>query len=74
MFAFSLQSYDTDREDVNVSMLNDYTGAALKLESSTYEESRVLKVAKLCSAVHCGNIDHPKGKTFTLLYRICVTL
>ena len=55
-------------------MLNDYTGAALKLESSTYEESRVLKVAKLCSAVHCGNIDHPKGKTFTLLYRICVTL
>ena len=66
IFFFSLQSYDTDREDLNVSMLNDYTGAALKLEASTYEESRVLKVAKLCSAVHCGNVDNPKGKTFIL--------
>ena len=42
-------------------MLNDYTGAALKAEASAYEESRTLKVAKLCAAVHCGNIDHPKG-------------
>ena len=55
------QSYDTDREDHHVSGLNDYTGGALKAEASAYEESRTLKVAKLCSAVHAGNQDHPKG-------------
>ena len=53
---------DTDREDVVISNLNDYTGGLLKTETATFDETRTLKVAKLCSATHCGHQDHPKCK------------
>lgn len=59
---------DTDREDVVISNLNDYTGAILKAETSTFEESRTLKVAKLCTANQCGCQDNPKSKYFKLQF------
>ena len=52
---------DTDREDVIISNLNDYTGGQLKAEASTFDTSKSLKVAKLCTATHAGHEDNPKG-------------
>ena len=52
---------DTDREDVVISNLNDYTGGKLKAETAAYDTDRTLKIAKLCPATHAGNEDNPKG-------------
>ena len=52
---------DTDREDVVISNLNDYTGGKLKAETAAYDADRTLKIAKLCPATHAGNEDNPKG-------------
>ena len=53
---------DTDRQDVVISGLNDYTGGKLKGEASDFQTSKTLKTAKLCSATHAGHEDNPKGK------------
>ena len=62
IFIFLFQEYDTDREYVGVTTLNDYTGIQLKAESADYDEKLFLKTAKLCSAVQCGHEDNPKSK------------
>jgi hypothetical protein len=53
---------DTDRQDVVISGLNDYTGGKLKGEASDFLTSKTLKTAKLCPATHAGHEDNPKGK------------
>ena len=62
IFSIHFQEYDTDREYVGVTTLNDYTGIQLKAESADYDEKLFLKTAKLCSAVQCGHEDNPKSK------------
>ena len=62
IFFILFQEYDTDREYVGVTTLNDYTGIQLKAESADYDEKLFLKTAKLCSAVQCGHEDNPKSK------------
>ena len=60
-FNLCFQEHDTDRQDVMISSLNDYTGIALKAEATEFDESKTMKTAKLCAAVHCGNEDNPKS-------------
>ena len=71
-FFNSFQEYDTDREYIGVSTLNDYTGIQLKAESADYDEKLILRTAKLCSAVQCGHEDNPKSKNI-FMSRMVIT-
>ena len=57
-----MQENDTDKQDILVSGLNDYTGVQMKTESTGYDETLDFKTIKLCSAIHCGHQDNPKSK------------
>ena len=64
---------DTDRQDVVISGLNDYTGGKLKGEASDFQTSKTLKTAKLCSATHAGHEDNPKGKKMMKNFKVART-
>ena len=57
-----MQENDTDKQEIPVSGLNDYTGVQIKQEATGYDETLDFKTIKLCSAIHCGHQDNPKSK------------
>lgn len=56
-----IQGCATDKEDVQIQLLNDYVGIQLKGEASAYEETRSLKSVRLCPAAQGGANDNPKS-------------